>query len=348
MSRDYSKQSAKNPCQACPAGRQKIIYLTFDDGPEPGTISIYNKLKELGIPATFFFVGENVIAHESGEFEKIGITMTPQPGLFKQIFDDPLFQIGNHSQTQSHQFYQSYYETGLRIDPITKKPSAISALSGRRSVLVDFEFANLAFTHALNGTSDQYIADMQKFNNYTYRGSNVSGEFRKSGITHFRFLAARMPGTNRWRVPGNNDTAWEWTDRDDEADDLKNNGYLVYGWDLEWEMSNDTSVMSKEVREEHLNNEDGWWDGYYKKSNKKDDHLDQSVNSMFSEIESELDLFWDGTRFESTEDTKAIILLHDRQFRPDSNTSNPYIDSLEKLIKKCQAKGYQFDVLENY
>ncbi len=42
--------------------RQKVVYLTFDDGPIPEvTPWVLDKLDEYGIKATFFMVGDNVV-----------------------------------------------------------------------------------------------------------------------------------------------------------------------------------------------------------------------------------------------------------------------------------------------
>lgn len=44
--------------------REKILYLTFDDGPDPkATPLILDTLKDKGIPATFFVVGESALKH---------------------------------------------------------------------------------------------------------------------------------------------------------------------------------------------------------------------------------------------------------------------------------------------
>jgi len=51
---------------------EKTVYLTFDDGPIPTvTFAILDILKERGIKATFFCVGDNVVKH---------------PEIFCQIF----------------------------------------------------------------------------------------------------------------------------------------------------------------------------------------------------------------------------------------------------------------------
>jgi peptidoglycan/xylan/chitin deacetylase (PgdA/CDA1 family) len=60
----------------------KVVYLTFDDGPIPGlTPEILGILKQYGAKATFFCVGENVVRH---------------PGIFRQILDAG-HAVGNHS-----------------------------------------------------------------------------------------------------------------------------------------------------------------------------------------------------------------------------------------------------------
>jgi peptidoglycan/xylan/chitin deacetylase (PgdA/CDA1 family) len=40
---------------------ENAVYLTFDDGPDPvNTVRVLRTLKEYGVPATFFFTGENI------------------------------------------------------------------------------------------------------------------------------------------------------------------------------------------------------------------------------------------------------------------------------------------------
>jgi peptidoglycan-N-acetylglucosamine deacetylase len=61
---------------------KKIVYLTFDDGPIPeSTPNILDILKQYGVKATFFCVGENVMKH---------------PLLYKQILEKGHF-TGNHT-----------------------------------------------------------------------------------------------------------------------------------------------------------------------------------------------------------------------------------------------------------
>jgi peptidoglycan-N-acetylglucosamine deacetylase len=44
---------------------EKVIYLTFDDGPDPGeTPFVLEQLKKYNAKATFFCIGKNVVAHQ--------------------------------------------------------------------------------------------------------------------------------------------------------------------------------------------------------------------------------------------------------------------------------------------
>ena len=61
---------------------KKVIYLTFDDGPIPeSTPFILDTLREHGVKATFFMVGDNVHKY---------------PHLFQQIVAEG-HQVGNHT-----------------------------------------------------------------------------------------------------------------------------------------------------------------------------------------------------------------------------------------------------------
>ena len=61
---------------------EHAVYLTFDDGPIPeSTPFILDTLKEFGVKATFFMVGENVVRH---------------PDLYRRILEEG-HQVGNHT-----------------------------------------------------------------------------------------------------------------------------------------------------------------------------------------------------------------------------------------------------------
>ncbi|MBL0097536.1 MAG: polysaccharide deacetylase family protein [Bacteroidetes bacterium] len=64
--------------------KEKVLYLTFDDGPQPEiTNKVLDLLKEYNAKATFFCIGENVRKH---------------PDLYKRILTEG-HRVGNHSNT---------------------------------------------------------------------------------------------------------------------------------------------------------------------------------------------------------------------------------------------------------
>lgn len=88
----------------------KVVYLTFDDGPDPeNTSAVLDILKKHGIKATFFTVGNQIEKH---------------PEILRRIYEEG-HAIGNHSYNHVYrELYQSAnaYVTQLRhTDEIIKK-----------------------------------------------------------------------------------------------------------------------------------------------------------------------------------------------------------------------------------
>lgn len=62
--------------------REKVLYLTFDDGPHPSVTNlVLDELKHYGAKATFFCIGKNVVEY---------------PAVFRRIVEES-HGIGNHS-----------------------------------------------------------------------------------------------------------------------------------------------------------------------------------------------------------------------------------------------------------
>ncbi len=63
---------------------EKVLYLTFDDGPDPAeTPFVIEQLKKYNAKATFFCIGENVVDN---------------PGLYNQLIEEG-HSVGNHSHS---------------------------------------------------------------------------------------------------------------------------------------------------------------------------------------------------------------------------------------------------------
>ncbi len=80
---------------------EHAVYLTFDDGPIPeSTPFILKTLRDFGIKATFFMVGDNVRKY---------------PELYKQIVDDG-HQVGNHTHNHISGFSHSLHEYSYNVE----------------------------------------------------------------------------------------------------------------------------------------------------------------------------------------------------------------------------------------
>lgn len=80
---------------------EKAVYLTFDDGPIPeSTPFILDTLKDYGIKATFFMVGDNVRKHQE---------------LYKRIVSEG-HQVGNHTHNHISGFRHSLHDYSYNVE----------------------------------------------------------------------------------------------------------------------------------------------------------------------------------------------------------------------------------------
>ncbi|MDQ6435190.1 polysaccharide deacetylase family protein [Mesorhizobium sp. LHD-90] len=79
------------------AAAERTIYLTFDDGPLPGTANVLDVLESEDVPATMFLVGLHV---EAGAERR---------ALLKRAKSMPLVTVGNHSYSHARNRYKDYY-----------------------------------------------------------------------------------------------------------------------------------------------------------------------------------------------------------------------------------------------
>ena len=81
--------------------REKVVYLTFDDGPIPeSTPFILEMLKRYDIKATFFMVGDNVRKHTE---------------LYKRVLDEG-HQVGNHTHNHISGFRHSLRDYSYNVE----------------------------------------------------------------------------------------------------------------------------------------------------------------------------------------------------------------------------------------
>lgn len=94
--------------------KEKVIYLTFDDGPHPAaTPFVLDILKQYNAFATFFCIGKNVVEY---------------PGIYRNILDAG-HRIGNHTfnhmngwKVRDENYIQNILEAGKYIDSNLFRP----------------------------------------------------------------------------------------------------------------------------------------------------------------------------------------------------------------------------------
>lgn len=91
---------------------EKVVYLTFDDGPVRGTTMILDVLRERGALATFFIIGKNVSGNED---------------IVRQALADG-HKIGIHSWGHENMF--PLYSASRMAEDIRRCKTALEALSG--------------------------------------------------------------------------------------------------------------------------------------------------------------------------------------------------------------------------
>lgn len=201
------------------------VYLSFDDGPLPGSEHIDSLVLAEQVPASVFLVGHNM-------------SYNPRMDSYYKLYEaNPFIHIYNHSFSHAAGHYRFYY-------------------NHPQNVLADID------------QNQQYLQLHNKI--------------------------VRLPGRNTWRI-GNrsrNDTAGG----DQAADLLMQQGYRLFGWDLEWQHNPVSGVPL------------------------------QSVATMEKEIMSRLA---SGNTFTKNH---IIILLHDEMFRRpwEEDQLKALIDTLHK------------------
>jgi peptidoglycan/xylan/chitin deacetylase (PgdA/CDA1 family) len=77
---------------------KKYIYLTFDDGPQHGTVAVMELCKQLNVKATFFMVGMHTVQKSDGR------------QIVSNIRESyPQILLANHSYTHANGKYQYFY-----------------------------------------------------------------------------------------------------------------------------------------------------------------------------------------------------------------------------------------------
>jgi len=153
-----ANKTAATAATAAQAPVRKTVYLTFDDGPSKLTTQVLDILKQEGIQATFFVLGEQVKGH---------------PELLRRIVAEG-HTVGNHSY--DHEYKKLYAGFGAFADQIVRTEEAMQAAAGVRTRLVRAPGGTF-------GNFDQSYFDAMEQAGYTMFDWNVdSGDSVRVGV----------------------------------------------------------------------------------------------------------------------------------------------------------------------
>jgi len=81
----------------------KIMYLTFDDGPLPGSANVISVLQEESVPATMFMVGEHI--NKSPSHKRV----------YQHAINAPFILVANHTYCHANGQYRHFYNSKKRV-----------------------------------------------------------------------------------------------------------------------------------------------------------------------------------------------------------------------------------------
>jgi peptidoglycan/xylan/chitin deacetylase (PgdA/CDA1 family) len=124
-----------------PLEKEKIIALTFDDGPNENTLLVLGVLKKYNVKATFFCIGKNIEKH---------------PEILKRIIEEGHI-VGNHSYSHSNFF--DFYRKNRLIAEIQKTDALIESITGKKVQLFrpPYGVTNPSIRRALEVTKHKVI-----------------------------------------------------------------------------------------------------------------------------------------------------------------------------------------------
>ena len=140
--------------------KEKILYLTFDDGPHPeATPFVLEELKKFDALATFFCIGKNVLAY---------------PDIYKRILDEG-HAVGNHTQnhlngwkTPNDVYMKDIAEAANYIDSNLFRPpygritlfqakNLPAAMKGKKSKIIMWDVLSADFDEAITNEQSMQI-----------------------------------------------------------------------------------------------------------------------------------------------------------------------------------------------
>ncbi len=168
-----SKNSVDSSITVAPAPPQepkdsnlKYVYLTFDDGPQLGTLNCYDVCKKAGVKATFFLVGE----HAENRWGK-SILDTMRKDMRHFLFANHSYTHANNRYESFYKHYQTAFEDFIKTQDSLQFQVAIARFPGNPAWVMDSKFRSSKLTNKL--------AKMMDSVGYNVMGWDVEWRFNK-------------------------------------------------------------------------------------------------------------------------------------------------------------------------
>lgn len=160
---------------------KKIAYLSFDDGPSEETIKVLDILKEEGIHATFFLIGEEI---------------TPErEDIVRRIVEEG-HTIGLH--TYCHDYTKMYHSVDAFLEDYEKVYQRIYEVTGKKPVI--FRFPGGSKNKYVSRIAKEVIKEMER-RGFCYYDWNVSAEDSVGRPTAYSIRANIFKDVFRFEQP---------------------------------------------------------------------------------------------------------------------------------------------------
>ncbi len=307
------------------ADDDKVIYLTFDDGPINASSGLIDALDEAQIKATFFINAFHMYG-EGDENEQHS-----QLALAKLLNSGHL--LANHSY--DHMLHNC--TDGERSGAVYCNEVGLWPVKSYQDVSIDYDYFELNTQKVL-----ALLPNAESFPNFKMR------------------TMARLPYTNAWRVTktfkgdglcatSDNLPPWDPAFSCDPqvstnssqvavkiSDKLASEDYKVYGWDFDWGPVN-------------------WGVDYPAETMADGIQMVESINQIVNTCPGKtMDPVNSRTQNLDCSDglaaNKVVILTHDFLFEdgPRGLGATINLPKIKSFVEHARAEGYRFDTLDNY
>jgi len=113
----HIEQQALQTFSSCPIPNENNMFLTFDDGPNFNVVEHAQSLAQLGVPASYFWVGDNVAKHEKAHPGDLAKVRALGHTVAAHTWDHPNLGSGTYDHSTEFDQTDSAIEGALHLSP---------------------------------------------------------------------------------------------------------------------------------------------------------------------------------------------------------------------------------------